>query len=323
MFARGMVIGRIFRQGRRAALLAGIIFPPTAWCLPEGDGGLAAKYPGDVGIAADPAVIFHDDFEGGEVKRKWDEAYHAANIRIAREAGEFNSGTCGLELSVPQQQEEVANALVKKLGAGFDTVFLRYYSKFDVGFDQLGSSHHGGVLAAIAPGLAYATPGVRADGRNKFMASLENWRGEAASVSPGELNVYCYHPEQRSDFGDHLFPSGKVLPFSYKAGDYGPGFVARPDLRPELGRWYCYELMVKANTPGQRDGKIACWLDGKLVAEFPNLRLRDAKELKINHAALDLHIRSNPLRVNKKYYDDVVIATSYVGPRVRGERIGR
>ena len=37
-------------------------------------------------------------------------------------------------------------------------------------------------------------------------------------------------------------------------------------------------------------------------------------ELKINWAAVDLHIKSSPIRQNKKYYDDVVIATSYIGP---------
>src|SRR5207244_2758236 len=35
-------------------------------------GGLAAKYPGDVGLTNDPDVLFADDFESGDMK-KWDE----------------------------------------------------------------------------------------------------------------------------------------------------------------------------------------------------------------------------------------------------------
>ena len=31
--------------------------------LPEGNSGIAARYPFDAGIASDPAVIFADDFE--------------------------------------------------------------------------------------------------------------------------------------------------------------------------------------------------------------------------------------------------------------------
>src|SRR6266849_6404704 len=36
------------------------------------ENGLAARYPGDRGIGKDTAVLFHEDFEGGDT-RKWDE----------------------------------------------------------------------------------------------------------------------------------------------------------------------------------------------------------------------------------------------------------
>ncbi|MBM4097889.1 MAG: hypothetical protein FJ261_14085 [Planctomycetes bacterium] len=35
--------------------------------------GLAAKYPKDVGIGREKAVLFHDDFEDGKVGAAWDE----------------------------------------------------------------------------------------------------------------------------------------------------------------------------------------------------------------------------------------------------------
>lgn len=283
--------------------------------LPEGDGGIAAKYPGDAGIEKDPAVLWADDFEKGTPIGRWDMVFHEEQVSMAGEPENVHAGKTALEFTVPKQGSELSNSAVKKIEPPRDTIFLRYYSKFDPGFDQVGSSHNGGFLAALAPGLPYATPGIKADGKNKFMASYENWRGDAETKSPGGLNVYCYHPEQRTQWGDHFFPSGTVLPFTYKPGDFGSSFVKRTDITQELGRWYCYELMLKANTPGKRNGRIGCWLDGRLVADFPNLRLRDSDALKINWAAIDLHIGSNPIRTNRKYYDDVVIATSYVGPR--------
>lgn len=289
---------------------------PELPALPEYNQGIAAKYPGDRGIAKDQAVIFHDDFETGKPSQKWDNVFYDANIRIVEEFGNVHGGKKALEFTVPKQQAELSNALVKQLKNGYDVVFLRYYSKFEKGFDQTGSSHNGGYLAAISPGLPFATPGVRADGRNKFAASFEDWRADSTTTSPGELNVYCYHPEQRTDYGDHFFPSGQVLPFTYKPGAFGPHFKARPDIMPEPGRWYCFEFMLKANNAGQRDGRIACWLDGKLIADFPNLRLRDDNALKINYASVDLHIKSNTIRENRKWYDDVVVATSYIGPVV-------
>lgn len=299
-----------------AAGLAGDVQVSGPVALPESNEGIAAKYPGDQDIDRDPSVLFHDDFESGTPQQKWDNVFHADNIRIVDGRANVHGGKKALEFTVPKQEAEVSNSLVKHLKAGHDVIFIRYYSKFGKGFDQLGSSHNGAVLSALSPGLPFATPGILADGKNKFIASFEDWRDDAATPSPGELNVYCYHPEQRSDYGDHFFPSGKVLPFSYKPGAFGEHFTARPDITPELDRWHCFEFMLKANTPGQRDGRIAGWLDGRLVADFGNLRLRDTDALKINYAQVDLHIKSNTIRENKKWYDDVVVATSYIGPFV-------
>jgi len=281
--------------------------------LPEGDQGIAAKYPGDQGIDSDPAVIFHDDFEGDDVLTKWDNCYQKVDLRIVRDPSDVHGGKMALQFTVPRQQNELSNAVVRNF-AGQDVVFLRYYSKFELGFNQTGSSHNGGILNALAPGIPDATPGTRANGHNKFVVSFEDWRGETEATSPGELNVYVYHPEMRTNYGDHFYPSGKISPNTALPGNFGADFVARPDITPELNRWYCYELMVKANKAGRRDGRIACWLDGKLIADFPGLRLRDDDSLKINSAALSLHIRNNTVRENKKWYDDAVIATSYIGP---------
>jgi hypothetical protein len=281
--------------------------------LPEGNSGIAARYPGDVGIGSDPAVIFADDFESygsaTNLTSRWNEAYHTANIRIATESGRFFSGKKALEFTVPQQSSEVSNTAIKYVSPGRNVLFLRYYAKFDKEFNVLGSSHNGSTISA-----RYCCPGVRADGYNKFLVADEAWRGETAAANPGKLNTYVYHPEQRDVWGDHFFPTGFVMPFSSVPFDFGTEFVSRPDVIPELDRWYCHEMMVKANTPGQRDGRVALWLDGKLIADFPNLRLRDTDELKIDRFGINLHVKSNTLAVAKKWYDNVVAATSYIGP---------
>ena len=78
--------------------------------------------------------------------------------------------------------------------------------------------------------------------------------------------------------------------------------------------------MVKANTVGRRDGRIACWVDGKLIADFPNLRLRDVEDLKIDWFGVGLYMSPNTIRANKKWFDDVVAATSYIGPIVEARQ---
>ena len=300
-----------------ASLAAEPASPPPA--LPEGNAGLAARYPGDVGIAKAPAVLFADGFEGAaapeDLARTWDAVYHAHCTRIAEEPENVHAGRRALEFRVPRQAAALHNTAAKQFKDEQDVVFLRFYSKLEKGFDMAGGGYHtGGTISAHYFTDGQASAGVRADGRNKFLAGFESERQNRHTPSPGPLNVYCYHPEQRDVWGDHFFPTGTVVPFSSRPHPFGPHFVARPDVAPALDRWYCYEFMVKANTVGRRDGRIACWVDGKMIADFTNLRLRDVADLKINWAAVDLHIKSSPIRQNKKYYDDVVIATSYIGP---------
>ena len=71
--------------------------------------------------------------------------------------------------------------------------------------------------------------------------------------------------------------------------------------------------MVRANTPGQRDGEVKYWIDGKLVSDFPNLNIRSVSTLKMDEAHIGLHAMHSE-RLNKKWYDNVVIATKYIGP---------
>ena len=287
--------------------------------LPEGNNGIASRHPGDVGIGSDPDVIFADDFEGyntgADLNNRWDAVYQNQYVAIATDAASVYRGGKSLQFTLPQQTAELSDGTDKLVNPEQDVLFLRYYSKFQPPYDVVGSSHNGSMISAhyfINGGQA--TPGVRANGTNKFLANLENWRGEAATPSPGDLNIYLYHPEQRSDYGDHFFPNGDVSPNTSIKFTYGPGFVSRPNIIQQLDRWYCYEYMLQANTPGQRGGRIAVWLDGVLVADFPGLRLRDVATLKIDRFGLSFHIGSNPNGQARKWYDNVVAAKAYIGP---------
>src|SRR6185295_11651839 len=95
------------------------------------------------------------------------------------------------------------------------------------------------------------------------------------------------------------------------------------EIIPDRDKWICYELMVKANTPGKRDGRIAFWVDGKLAADFPNLRLRDVDALKSNRVSLGLYTQNDMIRGPiVMWYDDVVVATSYIGPVATRKKSG-
>jgi hypothetical protein len=286
--------------------------------LPQGNTGIASRHPGDVGIGSDADVIFADDFEGyaqgSDLNNRWDAVYQNQYVAITTDPASVYRGGKALQFTLPQQMAELSDATDKLVNPEQDVLFLRYYSKFQPPYDVVGSSHNGSSISAHYFINGQATPGVPANGTNKFLANLENWRGDAATPSPGDLNIYLYHPEQRSQYGDHFFPNGDVSPNTSIKFNYGPGFVSRPNMIQQLDRWYCYEYMLQANTPGQRDGRIAIWLDGVLVADFPGLRLRDVASLKIDRFGLSFHIGSNPSGQARKWYDNVVAAKSYIGP---------
>ena len=73
--------------------------------------------------------------------------------------------------------------------------------------------------------------------------------------------------------------------------------------------------MVQLNTPGSRDGRVAAWQDGTLIADWQNIRFRDVTTLKIDQIQLENGGQASTQQ-NDKWYDNLVIATSYIGPMV-------
>lgn len=283
--------------------------------LPQGNTGIASQFAADANIQSHANVLFSDDFESytsaSQLTNKWDQFYQGHLTRISTESGNFFGGSKALEFSLPQVQQEVSNAVVKNVSPTLDLLFVRVYTKFDSGYQVLSNSNHNGIrISARYPG-----PGTVPNGSDFFLFLTENAMSYD-EATPGYTRLYVYHPEQRSQWGDVFFPDGKVIPFDAVKGDFGASFVSRPNFVPERGRWYSYEMMVKANTAGLRDGRAAIWIDGKLVADFQNLRARDVNSLKIDQVQLELHtqVGGSLNRINKKYYDNVVVAKSYIGP---------
>ena len=239
-------------QALLLSLMVGLVLiaVPSAAPLPAGNVGIAARYPLDSGIASDPAVIFADDFESygsaANLTSKWSQAYHAANLRIATESANVFAGGKSVELTVPRTSSEVSNTLLKSISPERDALFLRYYAKFDAGFNVVGSSHNGSTISG--PLLLSRSPRRRVQQVSRQLRSLARQRGHGQSRQAQRVHL----PSRISatsgatiSFRPASCCRSRVCPFNY-----GPEFVSRPDVTPVLGRWYSYELMVKANTPG-------------------------------------------------------------------------
>ncbi|UCF19383.1 MAG: hypothetical protein JSU87_15880 [Gemmatimonadota bacterium] len=81
------------------------------------------------------------------------------------------------------------------------------------------------------------------------------------------------------------------------------------------GEWVAIEMRVKLNTPGQDDGEITYWADGKVVLQREGLNIRGAyTATTINVAMLDTYWNGGAVEEGlKRWYDNVVVATEPIG----------
>jgi hypothetical protein len=292
--------------------------PAAAQPLPEGDTGIAARYPDDRGIGADPDVVFAENFESVSgsslaVDEKWSNVWGLLAITTA--GGDVHAGARALE--VIATEPERSQGAVHDFGTGaLDLLFVRYYMKYHPDFPGM---HHTGIdVFAGAPGVGQGdATGVRPDGVRSFQALLDtlspmfDW-SPPGNRPPGILEVYCYHMDQLDVYGDIFYSTGEG---NGNLALFGETFVPRDNVIPERGRWTSFEIMVKANTPGERDGRVAFWVDGRLAGDFPNIRFRTVEELRINQLIITTYV--SELASNQAvWYDDIVAARSYIGPMV-------
>lgn len=271
--------------------------------------GLAAKYRGDVGIARDPAVLFHDDFEAEKVGSKWDDIVRR-KPRGATDA--TDPAAIERDLSIVRGKQSARAQLrkdghedvtfVKWLRPGHDELHMRYYVRYGKDYGYHG--HGGGGFMADAEKGGFKGAGKAPEGDKFFWATLEPI-GPRDWDPPGAMIFYAYWWKMK--------PDGR--------GNYwGNWFRPTPDQVPKRETWICVEWRVKANNPGKEDGELDCWIDGKKRGEFRQINWRSSADLKVNKVQLSLWLepgsyeRAGGGATRTVWYDDVVVATKYIGP---------
>jgi hypothetical protein len=148
-------------------------------------------------------------------------------------------------------------------------------------------------------------------GDAKFSTGIEPTGRWGKFPPPGVWNFYTYWHEMKTKWGSVY--NGRQVPI-------------------EPGRWYCVEVMLRANSaPDKPDGVQAFWVDGQLYGWFDGFRWRTTDKLKINSFWLLFYNTEQAARHNNDpdpesrqmevWFDDVVIATEYIGP-VQGRPAG-
>ncbi|MFP4055365.1 MAG: hypothetical protein ACLF0G_00675 [Candidatus Brocadiia bacterium] len=271
---------------------------------PEG-GGLAALYPGDQGLERDPRVLFVEDFETGsvaEIARRWGNVRKAENMALSDDVHPASPGTRSLRIE--------RNGHLYTHTRGVDAMYARFYVKFH---EKTGYIHHFVHLVADRTPTAWPKGGAgqRPSGEAKFSTGIEPTGRWGRFPPPGVWNFYSYWHEMKTRWGTTFH--GQQEPI-------------------EPGRWYCVEVELRANSsPRKADGEQAFWVDGQLYGRFTGFRWRSTDKLLINSFWLLYYNTDQPARHNKDprpesrvmevWFDDIVLATHYVGP-VRGRPEG-
>jgi hypothetical protein len=324
---------------RSLLLAAGLLLACTLACggdpvkpaaLPEGY-GLAAKYPGDQGLAKDPAVLFAEDFEEGSLEavgKRWDNVSNEAGkpLALSGDVPAASAGKHSLQVTATLGQDTGGHLYTRF--PGVDQAYLRFYVKF---MDPPEYLHHFVTMGGYNPPTPWPQggAGLRPTGDDRAHFGIEPTGNWGKSPPPGAWNFYTYWQDMKAA------PDGK-----YWGNSFSP---AEPQIAP-AGRWQCVEVMMKMNSaPEAYDGELALWLDGKLVAHFAKgtplgpgsgrvkeggepfegFRWRKTNDLKINFLWLMHYVTENVAQynnltaqraINRVWFDDVVVSRDYVGP---------
>ncbi len=278
-------------------------------CVQEA--GIAAQYPGDEGIEKDPRVLFVEDFETGtldEIATRWGGHRVAGTWDLSNDLSKGSPGKKSLHVTAgPEGPKNHSGAYLYTHFRGTDRLYARFYVKFH---PKHGYLHHFVMLIADREPTPWPKgwAGHKPAGDDHFISSIEPWSDWGKVAAPGAWNFYSYWQDMK--------PDGR--------GDYwGNSFWANADVIPR-GQWICVEAMVKANSAGASDGEHAFWIDGKLVGQFKGIHWRSTDLLKLNSFWLQYDVddstakhNNDPTPKDREYeiwFDDVVLATEYIGP---------
>jgi len=195
------------------------------------------------------------------------------------------SGAYAIEQSYTQGQVDAgwvswyyADALGKDYGDAHPEIYVRWYHKFEGGFE--GFPPKMARLRSLGPGWD-----------KRF--SVHYW------VKDGKIVADVQVP-----FSSQANNSG-WLPVAISDFDYN-----NPD---NVGRWICHEMYVKTNTTGLADGAYRFWADGQMIIERTEVDLRGATSFEFNEVVLDTYWNGGSPVEQSRYYDNLVISTAPIG----------
>ena len=298
---------------------AGVTVTVKNLAPPPPPGGIAAQYPGDVGIQNHQDVVFVERFDEptlADLFKRWTDILNGSAMTFSTDVPPGSSGQ--RSLNIPWAGGGVNNGghLYKSLSPGVDDkLYVRYYIKYPT----TGKYTHTGIwIGGHNPPLSSPNPqaGIKPAGNDRFIAAAEH------NTETSRFDHYDYWMDM------HQSADGNY---------WGNLLLNNPNVQARLGQWMCVEHMVKLNNPTTSfNGEHAIWLDGTKVSHlgqgFPNgswtggiftqnsgspfdgFRWRSDPNLNLNWIWLQNYAPSDPAGfTGNMKFAHVVVATSYIG----------
>ncbi|WP_165228098.1 hypothetical protein [Aquisphaera insulae] len=251
--------------------------------------------------AVDPATIWYDDFDGPE--KQYTESQGGLDDRVGfGGAGRsmicrYEKGQQGLGNRKVFFGDSPTGRVVRK-GETFSDVYWRVYVKHQPGWAGGGEAKLSRITSIASPGWAQAMIGhVWSTGETLTLDPASGVRGDRVVTT------------RYNDFANLRWLGNRPaarLPIS-AAG--------------ESGWWVCVEARVKLNTPGERDGLMQLWIDGRLESERTGLDWRGRyEEHGLNAVFLESYWNDGSPVDQTRWLDLFVISTRPIGPVVAPRR---
>jgi len=327
-----------------AAVLAFFVFHGTG--ISQVEYGIAGKYPYDNGLKNDPSVVFSENFEEGSIDQmlvNWPSFKGKATMSLSPDKPVYSSGNLSLYVSGGWMD------MYRQLLPGYDTLYVRYYSKLDPSCTVVhhwpwmgghnpptfGPDPRAGVPPSIVGNVCYN------DNTGEQRTDLTNCGPSPWYVTGNTINRFSTGVEPASFARWDFYSYWPTMPQSNDGKYWGVGFGNGLTVPVNKGQWICIEFMVKLNNPASsKNGEQAFWINGEkklhlgpgfpmgryyngfwynndcrsACVPFEGIQWRTTMDLKINYFWLE-HFVDTDLGC-EGWFDDLVISKKYIGPQV-------
>ncbi len=324
--------------------LVTVQLPMAGEALPSGT-GLAAGYPGDRGIKNDPRVIQVESFEQSKTDQLisgWESVKSAEDLSFSKDRPQRSGGEQSLLMD---RKSGPGGSLYRRIknsegGFGYDQLFVRYYVKFAKDCGEL--HHFGTCLGGNHPATPWPSvkAGVPTDGTNSFWSGIEPfgkswtwdyytyWCEMGGSPPRGQTwgNSFIHDPLLRVKKGEWICIEQMIKMNKVGQSNGEQALWIDGKLVSHLGEGFPEGRWLFDKFQPRRGGESVRWNQDKGKrdyfkvpeegAPFEGFRWRTSPKLNINFLWLYVYTEMPSGHRIKVWFDDVVVATEYIGPLV-------